>query len=121
MRTRVAVMTGLLVAVLCVALTASAQEKKLEGKTIFLDKKCSSCHGIESVSLAKKSTSKTGPPDLSAVGTKHDAVWIAKFVQKNETLNGKKHMIKFGGNDNELKTLTEWLASLKGGEKNATK
>ena len=121
MKTILSAMILFLLAVLCLTQFSSAQDKKLDGKTIFVDKKCSGCHGIEAAGLLKKSTGKTGPPDLSTVGSKHDAVWMAKFVQKNEALNEKKHMIKFNGSDDELKALTQWLASLKGGGKKATK
>jgi mono/diheme cytochrome c family protein len=97
--------------------TKTKEEKKLDPKTIFADKKCSSCHSIESAGIVKKSGGmKTGPPDLSTIGSKHDAAWMAKFVQKNESLNGKKHMIKFAGSDEELKALTQWLGTLKEAE-----
>jgi len=118
---RVVVVTVFLIAVLGLSMIAPAQVKKFGGKIIFGEKKCGSCHGIEAAGLAKKSAGKSGPPDLSTVGSRHDAAWMAKFVQKNEVLNGKKHMMKFNGSDDELKALTEWLASLKGGEKEATK
>lgn len=112
----------------CVTTHTSAQEtkgkdeKKIEGKSVFMENKCSNCHSIDVAGITKKSgSSKTGPPDLSMVGTKHDAAWMAKFVQKEESLNGKKHMIKFNGSVDELKVLTQWLGSLKGGEKKEKK
>ena len=95
--------------------TKAKEDKKLDGKSIFLDKKCSGCHSVEVCGITKKggNTSKTGPPDLSTAGTKHDAAFIVKFLQKNETLNGKKHMIKFSGNEGELAAVAKWLETLK--------
>lgn len=86
-----------------------------KGKQIFLDKKCNQCHSIESEGIMKKtpSTSKTGPPDLSAVGAEVKPGFIAKYLQKDAELHGKKHMIKFSGTDEDLKTLTSYLEGLK--------
>jgi cbb3-type cytochrome oxidase cytochrome c subunit len=87
------------------------------GKTIFLDNKCSKCHSIESQGIKHTSEPPEGakypPPDLSDVGNRHAADWMQKWLQKEEEQHGKKHMIKFKGSDDELKTLTAWLASLK--------
>jgi hypothetical protein len=51
--------------------------------------------------------------DLSTVGSKHDATWIAKYLKGDEMLNGKKHAKMFGGSDADLKAIATWLASLK--------
>ena len=112
---------ALAVTLACNVLTAFAQdskskeEKKLDGKTIFLDKKCSGCHSIEAAGITKKtsSSSKTGPPDLSDEGSKHDSTFLVNWLQKKETLHGKKHLLKFAGSDEELKALVQWLATLK--------
>ncbi|HLP16839.1 MAG TPA: cytochrome c [Bacteroidota bacterium] len=86
-----------------------------KGKQIFLDKKCNQCHSIESEGVMKKtpSTSKTGPPDLSNVGSDLKASDIEKFLKKETDLHGKKHMMKFAGTDEDLKTLASYLEGLK--------
>jgi len=90
-------------------------QEKLDGKSVFVDRKCATCHGLEVVGMAKKAplNSKKGPPDLSTVGSELTPEFIMKFIMKEDTLNGKKHMIKFSGPDDELKVLAEWLGSLK--------
>ena len=101
--------------------TAAAQElkendeKKLDGKTIFMGKKCNSCHSIEVAGITKKtsSSSKTGPPDLSDEGSKRDSTFLANWLEKKETIKGKKHLLKFAGSDEELKALVQWLITLK--------
>ncbi|MDP4198625.1 MAG: cytochrome c [Bacteroidota bacterium] len=86
------------------------------GKAIFEQYKCSKCHTISSQGIEREGTPPAGgklPPDLSGVGLRHDAAWMTKWLLKEEEQNGKKHMKKFTGPDDELKTLTTWLATLK--------
>ena len=94
-------------------------EKKLDGKTIFIAKKCNGCHSIDAVGVIKKTGSSTqkGAPDLSDEGSKRDSTFLTKWLQWKETVKGKKHLIKFVGKDEEFKTLVQWLASLKKEEK----
>lgn len=86
------------------------------GKVIFKANKCSSCHAIKSQGIAKTAGEETKdkePPDLSNVGTKHNAAWMAKYLLKKETLDDAKHLKKFKGSDEDLEVLTNWLATLK--------
>jgi cytochrome c553 len=107
--------------VLAVALTGvSWAAKPPDGKPIIMKYKCNSCHSIEAAGVVKKaappegeSTSKLKPPDLSDVGLKKKADWIALFLQKKEKLDGELHPKKFRGTDSELKTLTAWLETMK--------
>jgi len=85
------------------------------GKKIFMDKKCSGCHSIEAEGIVKKTpATKTGPPDLSAVGAEVKSGFIAKYLMKEADIKGKKHMMKFAGTPEELKTLAGYLEGLKG-------
>ena len=97
--------------------SASLKTNSNSGKSIFLDNKCSKCHSIESQGIKHTSEPPEGakypPPDLSDVGNRHDAEWMQKWLHKEVEQHGKKHMKKFTGSDDELKTLTTWLATLK--------
>ena len=86
-----------------------------DGKSIFLDNKCNKCHTITSQGIERQGTAPEGktPPDLSGVGLKHNSDWMQKWLNKEEEQNGKKHIKKFGGSTEDLKTLTNWLASQK--------
>ena len=85
-----------------------------DGKKIFLDNKCSNCHSIESQGIVgKRPEGGAKPSDLSSVGLKFKAEWFEKWLMKKETLYNKKHMKKFKGTEQELKTLALWLESLK--------
>lgn len=118
---------------------AKAADEEPAGKKLFLDNKCNSCHTIASQGVEKKSSaeaeeakdaketkdakegeakeeasaSKKKVPDLGGVGVERKADWITKYLQKTEAINGKKHMKKFRGTDEELATLAAWLESLK--------
>jgi mono/diheme cytochrome c family protein len=86
-----------------------------DGKSIFVSNKCANCHSItgQGIERSGKPEGDEKPSDLSTVGKKRTADWMAKWLMKEETLDGKKHMKKFKGSDDELKTLTAWLATLK--------
>ena len=82
------------------------------GQNLFLDKKCNTCHSVDSVKITKKLASSKAP-DLSNVGSERDAEWITKWLNKEVELNGKKHMPTWSGTPEDQKTLVEWVASLK--------
>jgi len=98
---------------------SNAQDAKpADGKAIFEANKCMSCHSIKNVGIeAKKAEGEEAEenkaPDLSGVGLEKDAEFITKYLQKLEAVNGKKHMKKFKGTEDELKTLAAWLAEQK--------
>jgi mono/diheme cytochrome c family protein len=82
-----------------------------DGRTIFLDSKCSNCHTLQAQGIGNPdpASRNDGPPDLSTIGERHDADWIARFLLKKESIEGRKHMVKFKGSDEELATLAAWL------------
>lgn len=89
----------------------TAQEAP-DGKQIFIDKKCNSCHPIESMGI-ERSNPKAKGPDLSKLGDEFTADFIGKYLKKEEALEGKKHSLAFKGSDEEFNALVNWLASLK--------
>ncbi|MFA6571610.1 MAG: hypothetical protein WCT77_10295 [Bacteroidota bacterium] len=90
---------------------SEAQENVNPSKTVFLNKKCNTCHSItiEGITLLKKGNA----PDLSDIGTKVKADFIKQFLKKEVKLNNKLHLIRFPGTDTELDSLASWLVSLK--------
>lgn len=89
-----------------------SEGEAVTAKKIFEDSKCNSCHSVESQGLeAKKKSDKY--PDLSNTGSTLTSDFIIKFLKKDETIDGKKHPIAFKGEEAELQTLADWLASLK--------
>ncbi|MGE5681035.1 MAG: c-type cytochrome [Bacillota bacterium] len=80
----------------------------MDAKQIFMTNKCNSCHSIEAEKVTK--TGKSKAPDLSDIGTQRDAEFIQKFLNKEETVDGKKHPVGFKGTKDELKLLATWLS-----------
>ena len=119
---------------LALALPALAEESKKDdatpdttpaGQQVFVAQKCQMCHTVFSADIgepkaedAKEEEEEevSGPPDLSLAGTGRTAEWLSLFLQKKETLNEKKHMLKFKGTDEELATLANWILTLKAPE-----
>jgi cytochrome c553 len=91
---------------------AKAEDAKKDGKTIFTEAKCMSCHGI-SVAAIEKTNAKSKAPDLSTTGDKNTAADLAKYLVKEIKLNDKNHPIKFGGSADDLNTMSAWLGTLK--------
>ena len=88
------------------------------GPEVFTAEKCNKCHSVASagVPAAKKPMQR----DLSAVGVKHDAAWLTKYIKgevgkpdKKDPATEKMHKAKFKGSDSDLATLTAWLAAQK--------
>ena len=82
------------------------------GKKVFTDSKCNMCHSVESAAITK-ATPGGKVVDLSNTGANHTAEWFEKYLKKLETVNEKKHMKEFTGKEEDLKALSQWLASLK--------
>lgn len=95
--------------------TGAGSARAADAKELFTSSKCVRCHSIESQGVA--ATPQAGDEDkvkdLSKVGSERSADWIQKFLRKEETLDGKKHKLKFRGSDADLGTLATWLATLK--------
>jgi mono/diheme cytochrome c family protein len=94
------------------ASTPAAAADAPTGKEVFLAQKCNTCHAIASQSI--EMTSKTSKaPDLSNAGA-HDSAFIQQWIKKEVAADdGKKHMPTWKGTDAELKTVADWLATLK--------
>lgn len=91
----------------------SQDTKPKDGKTIFMDSRCSQCHSIKSQTIeAKRKDAGNKAPDLSDVGSKLKADFIMKYLKKEVTLDDKKHLIEFKGTDADLDILSKWLVTL---------
>ena len=74
-----------------------------DGKSIFVDKKCITCHSVETAGIESK---KKDAADLSVVGDKYDAEFLAKYLVKEEKIDGEAHKIAMKGSQEELKTVS---------------
>jgi len=80
-----------------------------KGKQIFLNSnpQCSLCHTVGA------SGGKFGP-DLSAIGKKRDAVWLAKYLPNPRFLDPANKMPAVTAKGKDLEDLIAYLVSLKG-------
>ena len=71
--------------------------------------------GIESLAIERKSKSeKTKGPDLSTIGSEHDAAWLAKWLRQEVAgEDGKKHSKEWKGTPEQLQQVSDFLAALK--------
>ena len=116
MRTR---MIGLLLSVSAVGLVVAGLQAEEEdttaaGEKLFGKYKCATCHSVEAAGIERKGDEDEDEegPDLSGAGLEHEAEWMAKYLLKKEKLNDEKHEKKFRGKEEELETLTAWLATM---------
>ena len=87
-----------------------SQDQILDGKQVFIDNKCTSCHTISSMEITSK---KDNAVDLSNVGTDANAETIKSYLLKEAKINEKEHKFKFKGTNEELNALVNWLTTLK--------
>jgi mono/diheme cytochrome c family protein len=81
----------------------------VKGKQVYLNSvpKCSLCHSVGA------SGGKFGP-DLTAVGKKRDAAWLAKYLPNPQFENPANKMPAVTAKGKDLEDLIAYLVSLKG-------
>jgi hypothetical protein len=110
----VPILIALLVPMLAVPQPAGAAGDA-PGKAIFLAQKCNMCHNVASEGIARTTKSdKVAGPDLPGDLADKPAPFFVQFLKKEVPNNeGDKHKKDWKGTDDELKTLSEWLAAAK--------
>lgn len=91
------------------------------GAQAFERNKCVRCHSVQAAGIAKSGEpddeeggqQDRQPPDLSDTGLRHDKVFLAKYLIKQEAIEGRKHKKKFRGSASDLAAIAEWLAEQK--------
>jgi mono/diheme cytochrome c family protein len=84
-----------------------------DGKTVFLENKCNTCHSVDSQEIAKKSEKMKGA-DLSNAGNDvKDAAWLKGFLLKENEKEGETHKKAWKGTDEQLGAIVDWLMTLK--------
>lgn len=92
-----------------------AQTVTADGKTIFTDEKCSRCHSISILEI--KSTGQKVMSDLSNVGSLYTKEFLVKYLNREETIKGKKHLKNLKSEGADVETLSKWLSTLKGSDR----
>lgn len=86
----------------------TADKGQTDPKSIFRNEKCGGCHTVTAQGINGE-----GEHDLSTVGTRRSFDWIMGFLNKQEKIDGKKHMKSWKGSDEDQKTIARWLSGLK--------
>jgi mono/diheme cytochrome c family protein len=116
MKTQTSLASVLAGGALAAVFLAAAAKADDAGQKAFEANKCSNCHSIETLKMARKIQSeKTAGPDLSKVGDKHDAAWITKWCMREVEKDGKQHKSEYKGTKEDLQAIANWLATLKSG------
>lgn len=86
--------------------------QKQKPKNLFLKNKCNMCHSVPKAEI--KSIMPAKYPDLPNKIAKETQIdELLKFIKQETNINGKKHGLRFKGNDGELKTILKWLQEIK--------
>ena len=97
-----------------IASTALAsQAAAADGKALFLEKKCNTCHSIDSQSIEKTSKTMKGVDLSNASGLVESADWAKSFLKREVKKDDKNHQREFKGTDEELNAIVDWLMTLK--------
>lgn len=109
------IFTALVGIVFILTFILSAQETTIskDGKTVYFEAKCNTCHAISSLEIeAKNKSASNKAPDLSKVEIKYDKSFLKKYLHKEESINEKKHPVAYKGTDEDLETLLSFILSL---------
>lgn len=78
-----------------------------KGVAVFTANNCGNCHKLNELGGGQA-------PNLSKIGAEHDATWIAAQIKDPKTHNPNSKMPAFDKiSEDDLKTLSDYLASLK--------
>lgn len=109
-RIALAVLSALLLAAGLLTIDQASADDTQEGPKVFEAQRCASCHSIESLDIGLRDGATRN--DLSEVGKTRDVDWLKGFLQREIEVDGQPHRGRFRGSDEELQTLTAWLATL---------
>ena len=105
----IAYVLALAVAILFAATPAFAQERDVlvaGGKKLFIEQGCYGCHTMEKIGTPIA-------PDLSHVGSTYPESYLARWLRDPASQKPNAHMPKLELNEEEIKALAAYLASLR--------
>lgn len=100
-------LTALLIFAFVVSFGTVQSGEELKGKKIFQDKMCDQCHSVDSKDIIADLPGKY--PDLSYIDNGLNQEALKNFLLQEEKINGKTHVMKFNGSDEEIEALSKWL------------
>lgn len=83
-----------------------------DGKALFVENKCNTCHSVDSQSIEKTSEKMKGPDLSNAASLLESAEWAKSFIKREAKKDGKSHVRPFRGSDEDLEAIVDWLMTL---------
>ncbi|MDA0207768.1 MAG: c-type cytochrome [Acidobacteria bacterium] len=81
-----------------------------DGKAAYVNNGCAQCHSVQTQDIeATISSEQMRGPDLSQIGSEHDADWIVAYVKREQAVDGEQHRVPYAGNDDDLRAVADWL------------
>ncbi|HSR69567.1 MAG TPA: c-type cytochrome [Acidobacteriota bacterium] len=108
------ILAALVFVVFTCSLLLVAAVSEIDGRKVFDEAKCGTCHSVTSAEIMAKM--KAGPMaggDLAGIAEKRESKWIAGYLRQEEKIDGKAHAKPFKGSDEELQALVDWLLEQK--------
>jgi hypothetical protein len=90
---------------------AYGQSEAADAKELFLVEKCNRCHSISSLNIENTGQKKIS--DLSDVGSRFSTEFIIKYLNREEAIEGKKHLKNLKSEGADIETVAKWLSTLK--------
>lgn len=91
---------------------SAAPRAQEAGLAAFSETGCARCHSVAVAEMEATVSERMQGPDLSTVGSDHDASWIVSVVQQETELDGGPHRARFRGTDEQLSAIAAWLVGL---------
>lgn len=81
-----------------------------KAKAKYIDAKCNTCHALSDFGIeAKNKSASNKAPDLSKIKIEYDKDFLRKYLNKEESINNKKHPVAYKGTEEELNLIAALL------------
>jgi cbb3-type cytochrome oxidase cytochrome c subunit len=108
--TAITILSVLFSIILLPGTNTSKADETLNGKDIFVAKKCNMCHPATTQEIACK---KKDTPDFGTYNlVNKEAAALKQYLNKETELNAKKHPVAFKGEAPEFDALVNWLIEI---------
>ena len=96
-----------------VSLVACLPAWSNDGAAVFKELKCMKCHEVTTLDIKTTAKDPKKSTDLADVGNQREEAWLFSYLKKEVEKDGKKHKMKFKGDEEQMKIIVAWLLTLK--------
>lgn len=81
-----------------------------KAKSKYIEAKCNQCHAHSDFGVeAKNKSASNKAPDFSKINIEYDKDFLKKYLNKEESVNNKKHPVAYKGNDEDLNLIMAFI------------